>query len=222
MAEQSPLAKRDAEKIVDSLSSLILGAALIGRDALAETLQELEVQSPDPAAPAVSGSVIDAAAVGLLVEGQRIAIRSARQIARTGSAGMRMTRSIAEATVGTQVGARAWSALQPLGGPFERRFNQLVELGRQQQAKARSQADSAFRGMTEGSIREVTVRAVEEVARSEEAREVIRVQTMGAAEAAVDEVRGITKEADSRLENLARSIFGRSPRPPVPVIDPSP
>ena len=87
MAEQSPLAKRDAEKIVDSLSSLILGAALIGRDALAETLQELEVQSPDPAAPAVSGSVIDAAAVGLLVEGQRIAIRSARQIAGRGQPG---------------------------------------------------------------------------------------------------------------------------------------
>jgi hypothetical protein len=221
MAEQTPLAKRDAEKIVDSLSSLILGAALIGRDALADTLQELEVQSPDPTAPSIGCSVIDAAAVGLLVEGQRIAIRTARQVARTGSAGMQMTRSIAEATVGTQVGARAWAALQPLAGPFERRFNQLVEVGRQQEAKARSQADSAFRGMTEGSIREVTVRAVEEVARSEGAREVIRVQTMGVAEATVDEVRGIAKDADSRLENLARSIFGRSPRPSVPATDSS-
>ena len=221
MAEQTPLAKRDAEKMMDSLASLILGAALIGREALAQTLQELEVQLPDPALPAVSGSIVDAAAVGLLVEGQRVAIRSARQVAQTGSAGMRMTRTLAEATVSTQVGGRAWAAVKPLTGPVERRFTRLVEVGRQQQAKARSQADSTFRRMTEGSIREVTVRAVEEVARSEGAREVIRVQTMGVAEATVGEVRGIAKEADSRLENLARSIFGRSPLPAVPVVDPS-
>ena len=133
------------------------------------------------------------------------------------SAGLRMTRSVAERTGAARIGASAWDRLEPLTAPIERRVTRLVEIGKDQESKARSLADSAFRGMTDVSIREVTVRAVEEVARSDKAREVLRAETMGAAEAAVEEVREIAKEADSRLESVARSIFKRPARRPTPL-----
>ena len=216
MPKRAPLDELQAERLVNSLTSLALGVALYGREALAERLQGFEARTAPSPDRIPSGSVVDALMVGLLFEGQRVAIRSARQVTRATSAGLQLTRSIAEAAGAAEVGARTWAVVRLLAGPIERRLNRLVVVGREQEVKALSLAEAAFRGVTEVSIREVTVRAVEEVARSDKAREVLRAETMGAAEAAVDEVREIAKEADSRLENIARSIFRRPIRRPEP------
>ena len=213
MPEPPPITERDTEGLVGPLTSLVLGAALFGRDALSNTLRELEHRTTDPAPPPpVNGSTLDHAVVGLLFESERFVTRSVRRAAHVGAQGLQMTRSAAEATGAARVGAWAWSVLQPVSSPVERRLARLVEVGKEQEARARSLADTAFRGVTEVSIREATVRVVEEVAHSDKAREVLRAETLSAAEAAVGEVREIAKEADSRLENLARSIFRRAPR----------
>ncbi len=214
MPGSAPLEKR-GDEAVGPLSSLVLGAALFGRDVLAESMRGLETRAAEPpAAPVEGGSPLRYATVGLIFEGERIAVRSMRQLGRATSAGLHLTRSVADSTGATKVGAGIWGLLSPISAPVERQLAHLVEVGKEQEAKARSLADSAFRGVTEVSIGEVTVRAVEGVAHSEKVREVLRAESMGAAEAAVDEVRGIAKEADTRLENIARAIFRRGrPRP---------
>jgi hypothetical protein len=215
MPQLLPLEDPQPESLIGSVTSLVLGVALLGRKALSDTLQGLDDRTATPVR-APNGSTFDAVALGLFFEGQRIALRSARQVARVGSAGLDATRSIVDAAGATNAGARTWTVVRPLTEPVQRSVNRLAKIGKEQEAKALSLAEAAFSGVTEVSIREVTVRAVEEVARSDKAREVLRAETMGAAEAAVDEVRGIAKEADSRLEHVARSIFRRPMRNPAP------
>jgi hypothetical protein len=201
--------------VFESLTSLALGMALVGRDVLSERIEGW-VEGSDEEAPdvAVVDSPLGLAAIGLTVEVQRSIVRSVAVANAVGSSLVGASRAIGSLPGFAQMASMS-GALKPVTRPAERAWDHLVELGREKEATARALAGTALRSSTDVAFREVTIRAIEEVAQNETARDILREETVGMGEAAVDEVRGLAREADDRLEKIARTLFRRRVRTPL-------
>ena len=202
--------------VFESLTSLALGMALVGRDVLSERIEGWVEGSDEGTADEVAvDSPLGLAAIGLTVEVQRSIVRSVAVANAVGSSLASASRSVGTLPGFAQLASMSKVVLEPVARPAERAWDHLVELGREKEATARALAGTALRSSTDVAFHEVTVRAIEEVARNETARDILREETVGMGEAAVDEVRGLAREADDRLEKIARTLFRRRVRNPL-------
>jgi hypothetical protein len=202
-----------SQELVPSLLSLVIGGVELGLDGLRGRLSSWSEDTPAPAEDAEVDLGFRDLCVGLIFRAEQAMVSTERLITNAARSGGKTVARGAQAVGADRLSKSITQVRLPVVGSLASVVQDLERVGRRQRTRARSLAQTAVRTSTEVSIREITVRAVEGISQSSEVREVIRDQTVGAAQVVAGEVRDVARAADERLERRMHSLLRRKPQP---------